>query len=233
MGFGIGETGEAMSRLIQKLEHASANLANSSTAGYKAVHLHAVAKVSDEKGTVTQEFLPVIDFSAGLAQRTGNDLDLMIEGEGFFVVQTKEGILYTRRGDFTLDKDGRLVTQLGDPVLGEGDRPLVIKGGPISISEEGLVKAGNEEIGRLRIVSFEKTSTLEKRANGYFAASVEGKKVEKPKIVQGVLEMSNVNPIREMVDLIDIQRSFEVYQRVIQTISEEEKTATSRVGRLA
>lgn len=232
MGFGIGETGDVMGRLIQKLEHTSANLANASTAGYKAVHLHALSKGTGE-GQVTQEFIPVIDFSPGIAQRTGSDLDLMIEGEGFFVIQAKEGIVYTRRGDFTLDREGRLTTQAGDLVLGEGNRPLVIKGGPVSISEDGLVKAGADEVGRLQIVSFDKKSALEKRANGYFTSAVEGKKVDKPRIVQGSLEMSNVNPIREMVDLIDIQRSFEVYQKVIQTMSEEERTATSRVGRLA
>ncbi len=232
MGFGISETGDVMGRLIQKLEHASANLANASTAGYKAVHLHAVSNPTEGQG-VNQEFVPVVDFSPGLAQRTGNELDLMIEGEGFFVVQTKDGRFYTRRGDFTLDKDGRLVTQSGDAVLGEGDRPIIIKQGPVSISESGLVKAGDEEVGRLNIVSFDKTSSLQRLSNGYFASPVEGKKVEKPRIAQGALEMSNVNPIREMVDLIDIQRSFEVYQKVIQTISEEEKTATSRVGRLA
>ncbi|MCX7982212.1 MAG: flagellar basal-body rod protein FlgF [Syntrophales bacterium] len=233
MGFGIGETGEVMGRLIQKLEHASANLANTSTAGYKAVHLYAVSKQANLGEAINQEFIPVVDFSPGLTQRTGNELDLMIEGEGFFVVQAKDGIFYTRRGDFTLDREGRLVTQTGDLVLGEGNRPIVIKGGPVSISEDGQVKAGAEEVGRLRIVTFDQKQGLERKANGYFASAVEGKKVDKPKVVQGAIESSNVNPIREMVDLIDIQRSFEVYQKVIQTISEEERTATSRVGRLA
>jgi flagellar basal-body rod protein FlgF len=233
MGYGISETADVMGRLIQKLEYASANLANSSTSGYKSVHLYAVNKEKQEGETTTPELVPMVDFSPGLAQRTGNPLDVMIEGEGFFVIQTKDGLAYTRRGDFTLDRDGRLVTQAGDPVLGEGDRPINVKGGQVSISEDGAIKVDSEGVGKLSVVSFEDPRRLERKANGYFMSPVPGRKVDRPKVVQGALEMSNVNAIREMVDLIDIQRSFEIYQKVIQTVSEEERTATSRVGRLA
>jgi len=132
MAYGINETAEAMERLLQKLEFAAANLANTSTAGYKAAHLYALSAQGTEavaasppaRGTTETtipEYVSRIDFSPGLMQRTDNPLDMMIEGEGFFVVQTKTGIAYTRRGDFTVDRNRQIVTASGDPVLGTGN----------------------------------------------------------------------------------------------------------------
>lgn len=233
-----------MERLIQKLEFASANLANVSTAGYKAVHLYTLltqggvvpAGTTSTGGTVAgvgvPEYVSQIDFSPGMTQHTDSNLDLMIEGEGFFVVQTKEGIAYTRRGDFTVDRNRRLVTSMGDPVLGAGNRPIVLKEGVVSVSGEGVVAVDGEERGKLRIVSFPDLRKLERGVGGYFRTAGEAQDVTRPKVVQGAIELSNVNAVKEMVDLIDIHRAFETYQKVIQTIDDEEKTATSRVGRL-
>ena len=236
MGYGISETADVMGRMIQKLDHVSTNLANASTAGYKAEHLYASgqgALPSESSGEVTlPPAIVSIDFSRGLAQRTGNDLDVMIENEGFFVVQTKSGVAYTRRGDFTLNRDGMLVTQSGDAVMGETG-PITIKGQRVSISKEGTVKVDDSEAGKLKLVSFADKGQLKKTENGYYTSEAEPQKVDKPEVAQGMVELSNVNVIREMVDMIDIQRSFEVYQKIIQTISDQDKTATSRVGRLA
>ena len=235
MGYGIIETADAMSRMIQRMDHVSLNLANSSTSGFKAEHLYASGQAALPQEVSGDYTLPpakaVIDFSRGITQKTGNALDMMIETDGFFTVQTKNGMAYTRRGDFTLSRDGTLVTQTGDPVMGEGG-PLMIQGQNVSIGRDGAIKVDNAEIGRLKIAAFTDPGTLSRGEGGYFTSTTEPERAEKQEIVQGVVELSNVNIIREMVDMIDIQRSFEVYQKVIQTMSEEDKTAVTRIGRL-
>jgi len=90
-----------------------------------------------------------------------------------------------------------------------------------------------EQRGKVRVVSFPDLRVLQRGEAGYFRAAGEGQDVARPKVIQGTVELSNVNAIREMVDLVDLQRAFETYQKSIQTIDEEERTATSRIGRLS
>jgi flagellar basal-body rod protein FlgF len=236
MGYGIIETADAMSRMIQKMDHVSVNLANASTAGFKALHLYALgpASLPADPPDVNYTLPPVpsvIDFSKGLIQKTGNSLDMMIESDGFFTIQTKAGTAFTRRGDFTLNRDGQLVTPMGDPVMGQGG-PLTIKGQDISVGRDGSIKVDGNEVGKLKIANFPDKAVLKRIDYGYFESDTEPVKNDRPEVAQGTIELSNVNIIKEMVDMIDIQRSFEVYQKVIQTMSDEDKIAVTRVGRL-
>jgi flagellar basal-body rod protein FlgF len=237
MGYGIIETADAMSRMIQKMDYVAQNLANSTTAGFKAEHVYASgqSELPQDQDVPEDYTLPpattVIDFSRGITQRTGNVLDVMIESDGFFTVQTNNGPAYTRRGDFTLNRDNILVTQTGDPVMGENG-PLTINGQKVSIGRDGSIKVDDAEIGKFKIAVFGDLGTLTRGENGYFQSAVEPQKADKQEIAQGVVELSNVNVIREMVDMIDIQRTFEVYQKVIQTMNEEDKIAVTRIGRL-
>jgi len=238
MGYGIIETADAMSRMLQKMDHVAQNLANSATSGYKAEHLYASAQseLPEDQDINSDYLLPpaisVIDFSRGITQRTGNPLDVMIESDGFFTVQAKNGPAYTRRGDFTLNRDNILVTQTGDPVLSENG-PLTINSQNVSIGRDGSIKVDDAEIGRFKIVAFADPGSLTRGESGYFQSAVEPQKADRQEVAQGVIELSNVNVIREMVDMIDIQRSFEMYQKVIQTMSDEDKIAVTRIGRLA
>ncbi len=236
MGYGIVETADAMSRMLQKMDHVSVNLANASTTGFKAEHLYAMGQASlpadPPDGDYTLPPAPtVIDYSRGLTQKTGNSLDMMLESDGFFTIQTKNGTAYTRRGDFTLNRDGILVTPMGDPVLGQGGT-LTIKGQDISIGRDGAIKVDGNEAGKLKIANFPDKGALKRGENGYYKSDTEPAKMDNPEIAQGSIELSNVNIIKEMVDMIDIQRSFEVYQKVIQTMSDQDRIAVTRVGRL-
>lgn len=236
MGFGINETADVMGRMVQKLDHVSANLSNASTTGYKTEHLYATGAANKPQATDGQVSLPpttvAVDFSKGITQRTGNSLDLMIESEGFFAVKTKNGTAYTRRGDFTINGDGKLVTQLGEEVLGNNDTAITIKGQSVSVGRDGTIKVDDSEVGKLKVVSFADTGALTRGEHGYFTSTMEPAATDKPEVAQGAIEMSNVNVIKEMVDMIDIQRSFEVYQKVIQTITDQDKISTARIGRL-
>ncbi|MDQ5985832.1 MAG: Flagellar basal-body rod protein FlgG [Syntrophus sp. SKADARSKE-3] len=236
MGYGINETADVMGRMVRKLDHVSANLSNASTTGYKTEHLYATAAANRPQAVDNEVPLPpttvAVDFSKGIKQQTGNTLDLMIESEGFFAVKTKNGTAYTRRGDFTISGDSKLVTQLGEEVLGNNGNAITINGQSISVGRDGTIKVDDGEVGKLKIVSFADTATLTRGENGYFTSTAEPTTIDRPGVVQGAIEMSNVNVIKEMVDMIDIQRSFEVYQKVIQTITDQDKISTARIGRL-
>jgi flagellar basal-body rod protein FlgG len=174
-----------------------------------------------------------VDFARGISQRTDNPLDLYLQGDGFFVVQTKEGPAYTRKGDFTVNSLNQLVTQAGDPVVGEGG-PITLQNGKINIAGDGSVFVDESQVGKLRIVDFANRQNLRKAGGSlYIDDGTAGvKKVDRPDIASGSIELSNVNVINEMAGMIDIHRSFETYQKIIQTLTDLDKMSVSRVGRV-
>ena len=133
-----------------------------------------------------------------------------------------------------VNKLSQIVTQAGDPVIGEGG-PITLTNGKINISENGSVYVDESEIGKLKIVDFANRRALIKAGAGLYRnpGTAGVKKVENPHISSGFIELSNVNIVREMADMIDIHRSFENYQKIIQTLSELDKLSTGRVGRVA
>lgn len=164
----------------------------------------------------------VIDLSQGPLERTGNPLDLAISGEGFFVVQTPEGRRYTRMGNFILGRDGTLQTQDGYPVEGEGG-VIRLTQGSISVAGDGTVSVDDEEIGRIRVVTFDDPSVLRKVGKGLFAPSRQGineRPAEEATVMEGYLERSNVNPVKEMVSMIAALRAYEAHLKLIQGFSD-------------
>jgi flagellar basal-body rod protein FlgF len=237
MGYGIGEVAKASEGRIYQLDIVSNNLANTGTTGFKAEHYHqgatGIGAVAKEGATPRPPFT-IVDYSQGTIQRTDNALDVAIQGEGFFTVQTREGIAYTRKGNFTINKNNQLVTQSGEFLMGN-QGPITVTGKDVNIDNIGNVSVNGVVAGELKIVRFENQQALTRTKDGLFTdpGNAGMKKMENPEIKPRQLEMSNVNSIREMVDMIDIQRSFETYQKVIQTIADLDKLATSRVGKLA
>jgi flagellar basal-body rod protein FlgF len=235
MTYDIPTVAAAMEHKIRQLDHISHNLANVQTPGFKAQHLYALQSLQAQEGdgSAPSSLVLATDFSQGTHQKTGNPLDLSLQGEGFFVVQTPAGEAFTRKGDFTINGQNRLSTQAGDPVLGESG-PITLRNGKINVSREGAVYVNEEQVGKLRIADFTDRQALSPVGGGLYrdpgAAGM--KKVDRPAVAAGHIEFSNVNAIREMVQMIDIHRSFETYQKVVQTLSEQDKLSTSRVGRV-
>lgn len=237
MGYGIGDVAKASEGRIFQLDVVSNNLANTGTAGFKAEHSHAGTTgvgTKVKEGATTRLPFTMVDHSQGAIQKTGNALDLAIEGDGFFTVQTREGFAYTRKGNFTINKNNQLVTQSGDMVMGN-QGPITLTGRDVNIDNMGKMFVNGVVEGELKIVRFENRQALTRTREGLFTGTGAAgmKKMDNPNIKPQQLEMSNVNSIKEMVDMIDIQRSFETYQKVIQTIADLDKLATSRVGKLA
>ncbi len=208
------------------LEVISHNLSNLQTPGFKR---HVLSFENEEYQTSETErgfsIRPqklTLDLSQGPIKATGNPLDLAISGDGFFVVQTPMGERFTRKGDFSFDRNGFLVTKEGFQVLGEGGPIEIGRGREIVINESGQVIVDGELIDTLRIVTFSKEAQLIPEGNGLI-------RVEKGELVasenfsvkQGFLEDSNVSPIEEMVRLINAVRLFEAYQKALQTSFED------------
>lgn len=181
------------------------------------------------------------DPTQGSLRPTGNPLDLGLDGEGYLVVETPEGQRYTRGGNLKLSPKGNLATQEGYNVLGQDGKPIQVdgEGGQINIDATGAISVGNglqnTPVGNLKLVAFDDPASLTKEGNGLFRLSDPGAKEQTPKdlnVRQGLLESSNVNPVKEMTEMITTMRAFEAYQKIIQSIDEADDQAVNAIGRL-
>jgi len=151
----------------------------------------------------------------GPLRETGNPLDLALEGEGFFGVRTPEGILYTRKGNFSLDREGYLITEEGYRVLDERGQDLRLEGGSVRLDPEGNVYLDGEPVGRLGVWELQ-----DRRKVGFDYFTGTPRPATDFRVLQGFLEESNVNPVEEMVRLIEASRAHEVYARLVQAVDE-------------
>ena len=182
------------------------------------------------------------DFSSGEMKKTGNPFDLALTGRGFFCVQTPDGVRYTRRGDFTVDSDEVLVTQEGWPVLGQGGEIQIKLAKPseekreFSVSEDGFVTVDGSQVDRIRLVDFTNSSGLEKAGHGFYRA-VNPNALEDMdedfRVSQGFLELSNVDVVRMMTEMIEVLRGYESYQKTMRSIDDMNAKLINDVGRSA
>lgn len=159
----------------------------------------------------------VTDYSTGSFQETGRPLDVSLSGEGFLVVQTSRGERYTRAGSLTIDASGQLVTQRGELVVGDGG-PITVRNGAVVIGEDGGVSAGGQNSGRLKVVRFtDVRAALTKEGDSLFTLTGREKpqRANGTRVVQGVLEMSNVNVVSEMALMMENSREFDSLQRSV------------------
>jgi flagellar basal-body rod protein FlgF len=175
------------------------------------------------------------NFSQGSVRLTGNSFDMALEGKGFFCVRTPDGIAYTRRGSFTLNDEGVLVTQDGHPVMGEGGE---IRPGKreFHVDEDGVVKAGEMRIDDIKVVDFPQPYSMKKVGDTLFVpvnSIAEPGRAEDIKVRQGFVEMSNVVAVRAMTEMIEVLRAYESYQKIIQSIDDCTEKTINEVGRVA
>ncbi|MEN6332260.1 MAG: flagellar hook-basal body protein [Smithella sp.] len=237
MGYNINEVAVAGARKLTQLDFIANNLANASTTGFKSEHLYYAMKGREAQEGARSDLGMTstgIDFAQGTLLATGNPLDAAIEGDGFFAIEQNDGTTYTRNGSFVLNKNKELVTKDGAKVLGEAGA-LIIEGSEINIDADGTIMVDGSMAGKLKIVSFARPDLLTRGAAGRFIddGSAEQKKSDTDRVSGGYLETSNVNAMKEMVEMIDVNRSFEAYQKIIQTMSELDKISTNRLGKLA
>lgn len=212
-----------MKTCYRALDVVTNNLANVNSPGFKAERpfyrmLQEARGLSGSAlyGTVT-------DFGPGTLRSTGNPLDLAINGEGFFTVLTPGGERYTRNGSFSIAQGGELVTREGLTVQGVGGGPIIIALGPdspneVTVSPSGDVSVDGELVGTLAVVSFADYGSLRSEGSLTFASDVQPQRVVNPNIEQGVLEESNVDAIGALLQLIQLNRAFDINQRTVFTL---------------
>jgi len=157
-----------------------------------------------------------VDFRNGAIEPTGRDLDLAIDGRGFFTVETPDGVRYTRNGHFTRRADGVLATEQGFAVLGENGRlTLPPTNGVVSIAEDGQIRVGETPIGRPQIVDFANYEQLGREEGAMFrsGAAAVATPVAGARLVTGSLEQSNVGLVERMAQMTEVTRTFEALQR--------------------
>ncbi len=200
--------------LRQQVDILANNVANLSTTGFKREGLAFAAQIERLDLPGNTLFLSELrstytDLSHGPLQPTGNDLDLAINGDGFFAVETQAGIRYTRDGRLSTNLAGELVTATGHRVLDEGGAPIFIppETSTLGVSSDGTLTADD---GRpLALLGLHRlTGRLTREADGLFAADVVEPAPE-AQVVQGFLKASNVNAIGELTELIEAQRAYE------------------------
>jgi flagellar basal-body rod protein FlgF len=170
----------------------------------------------------------------GTLQTTGNPLDVAIDGEGFFVVETPKGERYTRAGRFSIGANGRLVDQEGNTVLDSRDRPISFSAQDtqIEITKTGVIQSENGEIATLRLVRFDNSQNLMAEGNRLFDAQNEAPvPVERPKVLQRALEGSNVSPVLEITRLTAEMREFQYASMFSERENERINNSVERIMR--
>ncbi len=210
----------------QALDLVANNLANTSTPGYRGqqnIFRSFLATAAGHPGSQLNQAVndfgisggSQMDLTQGNLERTGNDLDLAVQGPGFFEVKTANGTVYTRNGSFQVSAQKQLTTSQGDPVMGD-QGPIKIVGGPVTISPDGTISVNGAVTGRVKLVEFPPGTKFESIGKTYYSVPQQAATAAKQSTVaQGSLESSNVNPVASAVDLVVVQRSAEMMQRAL------------------
>ncbi len=174
-----------------------------------------------------------IDQHVGELKSTGEPLHLAIEGEGFFVVSTASGEALTRRGDFKLDAEGMLVNASGQTVLGESG-PIRTGGGALVVDPDGTVHSGAQTLDKLRVVQLPGNASLVANGDGTYAVAgnLQPTDISAARVRQGFLESSNVQPVTEMLQLMETLRSFETAQRFARGYDDMLDKAITQLGKV-
>lgn len=215
--------------LMHDYETISHNLANSSTSGFKrrinsfSAELERQQRLSEERsllsGSINAE--GSIDFSQGFLSRTERALDVALEGRGFIALETPEGPLYTRNGALTINLLGQLVDASGRLVAGQNGPiaiPRAVSETDLQIGVDGTVRAGEMELGRIRIADFgNATGELIPAGDGCFRAPADlvPAAAAETKLRQGCRENSNVQMMQELTGLMKLSRLYEANINVL------------------
>jgi len=205
------------------------NLANAETAGFKGTRVFARlvqgALLAPEAAT---------DFRQGTLTPTGQPLDLAIEGDGFFVVQTAAGERLSRGGSLRLDEAGRLVDASGRALLGERG-PIVVPPGTVEVDREGVVRVDGTEVGRLRMERLPAGAEPVRDEGTLFVPPQERIRVPEAerRVQQGFVEQSNVSPLDGLVEMITVQRSYAAIERSIRVLDGVLERISNDIGRVS
>lgn len=213
------------------------NVANMSTPGYRSQNMVFTEFIEKPRGA-GDPLSMVLDYghyqnsSPGPIRQTGNSLDIALQGPGYIGVTTPDGTMYTRAGAFQLNANGELITGAGHQVAGAGGGPIIIPEGTkeVKITEDGSVTTEEGEIGQIMIVEFENIQELEAMGNGLYKTEATAAPAANTRVMQGMLEGSNVNAILEMTRMIDVLRAYQSTQRMLQSEHDRQRNMIRKLS---
>ncbi len=235
----------AVSRLAAQqraIDVVAGNLANASTPGYRAERmvfadwLVAQPNHAEPPGgrmvAFTQTRATYRDRAEGTLTQTGNPLDLALSGEGWFTVQTAAGTRLTRAGRFTLQQDGTVTDGAGDPLLDVNARPLQLSAADteLTVKADGTLRSQNGVIGQIAVVAPTDPNRITAEGGRLFRADVPTAPVARPKIVQGTVEDSNVQPIAEITRMISTERDFQFVSQMVEAEGQRRQSAIDKIA---
>lgn len=241
----------ALSRMMtlrQRMDITANNIANMNTSGYKNIEL--LLKTDQVKPSATgvkpldsrpiamaAEWGTVRDTRVGEMRMTGNPLDVALQDKGYFVITNAAGEeRYTRNGVFQINNAGQLVDLAGNAVMGDGGQINIPPGTKeVMISSDGTISTPKGKLGRLRVVDFKDEQALEPDGgNGLKTTDANPPEPsEKPRVVQGAVEGSNVNAVNEMTNMVEIQRQYQAAANILQEEHDRARNAIKSLAKLS
>lgn len=227
--------------LQRQMDVVANNMANINTSGFKAENILFEEYVmpvardqdfprNDQPLSYVQDWATIHDMSGGAMVQTGNPLDVGLNGEGFFAVQTPAGERWTKAGSFQISAAGQLVDASGNPVLGQGGP---IQFGPeetdILIGSDGSVSSSAGAKGSLRLVEFANVQELTREGSNLWAGGTP-LAATNTRAMQGFLEKSNVSGVSEMAEMIRVTRAYESIASLASRQDDLRRSAIQRLG---
>ena len=222
------------SGLMREMQLVANNMANISTTGFRReglVFSEYVDSLDGVEPSLSMAYASgkLIDFEQGPLASTGSTLDFAISGEGFFMIETPDGNQLTRAGSFLRSPEGELVTPEGYRVLDTGGSPIFLPNdqGPIALAEDGTLSAKGAPLAQLGVYLPENSTTISLQAGTRFAVPDGTLPAENAKVMQGFVEQSNVDPVREISRMIEVQRAYEMGQNFLDREDERIRSVIS------
>jgi flagellar basal-body rod protein FlgF len=203
--------------LERRLETIADNVANMNTVGYRGTGVSfesEMAKAGDAKLGYVSSGSDFISRRLGGLTKTDNPLDFAVQGDGWFGIQTPQGTAYTRDGRVQIDESGTLRTMSGDPLLDAGGSPILIDSGagPLAVSADGMITQNGRQVGAIGLFAIAPDASLKRAENSSVVPDKPATPIldfTRDGVVQGAVENSNVDPVREMTRLIEVTRAFD------------------------
>ncbi len=229
----ITATQVAMLQDQLRLQSISQNVSNMQTPGFKRQVIDAQSfddQINAEMASVSQNMLLSTQDTQGTFMQSGRPSELALSGEGYFEVQTDEGVFYTRRGDFHVNEHGELATVNGAKLLGKSG-VLRVDDNAYTIDKSGALFVDDHQIDQINIVQFSNPSALNYQGQGlYHSLEAPVPTNNATHVLQGFLEQSNVKSMDEMMEMVKTSRHFEASQRVMRSADGLLSSAIKQLG---
>ena len=228
----------AQMAIEKRMETLADNVANVNTVGFRATRMRfeeALSKTESGENSYVKDGGNYIDTRPGGLVETGNSLDFAIRGDAWFGIQSGQGLVLTRDGRFTISNDGELQTLKGDPVIDAGGAPIQIDGaaGPIEAGQDGVLYQNGKIVGSIGLFGYDPTDEISRAAGSAIIPDSAPEPIVNRNdagVAQGFIEESNVDPVREMTQLISLQRRFESVNSLMANTTDKKDEAVKFLG---